>query len=556
MEHTDIQQAMYPRWTIEAYIDGQRVSVPGGLPARTLSSLRQRDTCTLAVTGLPATGKKQVMIIIILNDWLSTRFFTGYTSQHSLTYTSFSRSVALVDMLDLDRTVPTKITWNNTNWLTAVLAILTAAEIPQTMIEVIYEPTSTFKLGPVYPVIIEKTESLQSVFTDLLDFAGAAVYISPSGSIRVVDGSGIPMSTSTIVYAHAPNLSAGEFGVIDAGLTIEGDETLTNSFTATGPKTPTGAIPDATYTASGVIGKPQSRQYRFAQSDATCQAIASRELSRNARNRRNIWFSAPLNPCLLPGTTILFRFPALGMTVNTPAYVAEVTTSEDASMRVAIVTGPSLVDGYNTSIAAPVADFSMMVEHQTITLAGVPVMGYLVQCKDSSHDKAGYAIISRSWEATGPGATPTSFSWTQSVPEPTPKPDHYEQAIFLFTSLVGASIKLRVGSKSGEEAERTHTPTASTIEIFTRTVSVAAVEGWYVLIKSGWQAFETAGACTAVPPIAESGVLWAGFSSGALYKSLDALQTTPTLVCTFVGSIGCIWVNETDPLMILVGHGA
>lgn len=540
MEHRDVQQALFARWRVEAYLDGQRVNVVGGLPARTLSARRGRGTCTLPITGLPSSGKKTATVDLILNDIHTVRFFTGFTAERSATYASFSRSANLTDILNLDRAVPTAITWNNTAWSTALTAILAAGGLADVPVELDFDPGTTFRLGPVYPIIIPKTETLSSVFQELLDFAGAAAYVSPNGYIRIVDGSAVPMSTSAIIYAHGANLSAGEFGIIDAGLSIEGDESVISVFTATGPKTPAGAQPDGTFTAT-FSGKPESRQYRFAQSDTVCQAIASRELSRRARERTNLWFTAPLNPLLLPSATLLFRCTALGFPTNTPAYVAEVTTNDDASMRVALVTGPSLVDGYSTSIAPPVVDWSMTVESQSITLAGVPVTGYLVQCKDQSHDKAGYEITARAWTATGTGASPTSGS----APE----------LIFLFTSLEGASITLHVTSASGEEAERTRAPQASAVEVFTRTVSVAASDGWHVLIRTGWQSFTTAGACTAVPPINESGPLWAGFSSGALYQSLTALQTAPTLITTFSSGIGCLWVNEGTVTDILVGHG-
>ncbi|MEI8166000.1 MAG: hypothetical protein WCG26_06465, partial [Chloroflexales bacterium] len=307
------------------------------------------------------------------------------------------------------------------------------------------------------------------------------------------------------------------------------------------PKTPDGIKPDGTYTAAGVTGKPESKSYRFAQSDATCMAIAARELSRRARSRVNLWLTAPLNPLLLPAQTILFRCAALGYPTSVPAYVAEVTTTAEASMRVAIVTGPSLVDGYRTSIAPPVVDWAMTVESQSITLAGAPVTGYLVQCTDQSYDTAGYQITARAWTATGTGVSPASGT--------------SDQLIFLFTDLTGATITLHVTSESGEEAEQTRTVTAAAPEVFTRTVAVAADDGWHVLTSLGWTSFTAAGTCTAVPPINESGPLWAGFSSGALYKTTDALATAPTLATTFSSGVGCLWVNERNTTDILAGHG-
>jgi hypothetical protein len=187
----------------------------------------------------------------------------------------------------------------------------------------------------------------------------------------------------------------------------------------------------------------------------------------------------------------------------------------------------------------------MQIEQQLITLAGVPVTRAFVQCRDASRDRSGYKLTARAWTASGPDVSPASA--TADAP------------MFFFSSLVGASISLNVTSASGEAATVTKAPKALDTQVHTRVVSVASgAGGWQVLATtSGWRSFTGAGAdCTAVPPINETGPLWAGFANGAIYTSADALASTPTLSTTLAGGISCMWANEGDQNHILAGHGS
>jgi hypothetical protein len=223
----------------------------------------------------------------------------------------------------------------------------------------------------------------------------------------------------------------------------------------------------------------------------------------------------------------------------------EAATTADAAMRLVVSLGASLIDGYAHSITPPEVDFSMRVEHQLVTLAGVPVASYLVQCQDQSRDRSGRTITGLSWAATGPGASPASSS------DPAP--------IFLFTDLTGATISLTATSSSGEEATVTRTPIANELQVLTRVVTVATSGGWRVLANlQGWRQFAAPGgaSCTCVPAFNETGPLLSGWSSGAIYVTLDALASLPTLLVTLTGSIGCLFVNEGNPNHILAGHGS
>lgn len=528
-----------------AWVDGQPITLTE-LPTRTLSSLRGRSTCAVAVRDLPAGEAGKPAQVDLLVNGKSTRFFTGLTAERGSQAATMQRTTNLVDLLDLDKALPSQISWSHRSFPDAVRDLLTAAGIAAADIDSVFDPGSVYTLGDVYPIVLKTTENISQLFRTLMEFGGASAYVTPSGRVRVVDSPGIPASTSATIYADGADLDAGELGIFDAGVQLEGNESVISVYTATGPKTPSGAVPDGTFTASGIVGKPDGKSFRFAQTDAVCQAIAERELSRRARARVNLWISAPLNISLLPGDTILFRCARLGYAENKPAYVMEASTAADGGMRLIVSIGPSKVSGYASSIAPPEADFSMRVEHQLVTLAGVPVASYLVQCQDASRDRAGYAIASRAWVASGPGAAPTSSS------DPAP--------IFLFTDLTGTTIALTATSASGESATVTRTPKASDLQVLSRVVSAACgSSGWRVLATiAGWRSFAAPGgaSCTAVPGFNESGPLLSGWSSGAIYATSDALATLPALLTTLAGSIGALHVNEADRLDIIAGHGS
>lgn len=533
--------ALYKRWRATAWIDGVPMTLTE-LPTRVMSALRPRNTAAVRHTDALPGGGRAAMVDLTLDGTKTIRFFTGKTDQRSAQSSTWSRQSNLIDLLNLERAVPADITWSSTSFTDAVTDLLEAAGLSAADIDSIADPGSTYALGPVYAITITPRETIGAVLAELMAFGGTSLYVTPTGRVRVIDSPGIPASTSAWVYARGADLDAGELGITDAGFSIEGDEQVISTFTATGPKRPDGAIPDGTYTASGVSGTVDSRQYRFAQSDPVCLAIAQREVSRRARERVSLWVSAPLNPLLLPGATVRYRDAALGFTSDTPALVLEVATTAEAEMRMTLSLGASLVDGYGSSIAPPNVDFSMTVDQQLIGIAGAPAQRYQVQCRDQSGDRAGYEITARAWTATG-DVTPTSSSEAEPV--------------FSFASLEGAEITLAVTSESGESASLSRAPRALETQVLSRTVSVAAGSAWKVLYgTAGWRTYSPGGTCTAVPSFNDRGPLMAGFSGGQIYRSWDALATTPALVATLSGSVGCVFVNEGNPAQMLAGHGS
>ena len=540
----DIQTIRHREWSARAWIGGQAVTLVGGLPTRTITALRGRSTAQLELRDLPPEGDGlDVVIDLILDGYKVSRFFTGKTAPASFGSANVQRQVNVIDRVNLARALPAAITWDNTPFVDAVTELLAAAGVDETEIDSIFDPGVSFAVGAVDPVIITPRESIGSVMAELMAYGGTALIVTPTGRIRVIDSPGIPAADSALIYADGADVDAGELPIFDAGLQVEGNEDQVSIFTATGPTLSSGAVPDGTFTATGIVGKPDGKQYRFAQTDAVALIIAERELGRRARNRRTVWAEVPLNPGLLPGDTVLLRAPGVGLVENTPAIVMEAPTTDDARMRLVLSIGASATEGYGSSTPPPIVDFSIVVEAQQIVVAGAPANRSFVQVRDQSRDPLGFPLASRSWTATGTGATPTS----STDPEP----------LFSFSSLAGATISLQVTAQSGESATLTRAVETPLTTTTNRVVSVAAgANGWRVLTSAGWDDFaEPGGAdCTAVPPECSGILLYAGFDNGALYAVAGSLRgTTPSLAHTFADPVVALFANagEADELLAI-----
>ena len=530
---------VFKTWDAKAWIDGQPVEL-SAIPTRTMSLLRGRSTAALNIIGTPPTAGKSAYVEIWMwtdngtgFDWNLVSvagFFVGKTATSSLQAAPHTHTVNLVDTLDLNRELGSDVTWNAMPWHLALRNILTScAGIPAAGIEFDESLTtgSTYTLGAVYPITVSGRETAQNVVKRLLDFAGAAIYVEASGFVRIAPMAAIPGSTSQIIYAEKPQLlyDSYELGIFDASISIEGDEGITKRYTATGPTRPDGAIPNGTYAMEMAVGVAVSVQFPYAQSNDTCLAIATREMTKLARNRQNVSFDAPLNPTLMPGDTILFRCPRINYPTNTPMVVMEVATTADAGMKVAISGGASLIDGYGSSTKPPVADFGVMAETENVLVSGVSTQMYFIACRDNSRETNGGTLVTWSWEATHP----TGGTQTSTAQNPT-----FAFAVWDDT----LTISLTVTSDNGQSATTTRVPARDSA--YTRVLSVALLTEWKVQATNRlWKSFtlpqvlngsgtlvdQTA---TCIPPMCAGNYLYMGTDRGRVYRTRDMLATAPT----------------------------
>ncbi|MEI7646613.1 MAG: hypothetical protein WCJ55_20260, partial [Chloroflexales bacterium] len=433
------------------------------------------------------------------------------------------------------------------------------AGFPDAAITSIYDPGSDFTLGPIDPVTIPAETTVQAALDELLTFGGCGLFVLPDGTLTVVDAPGWAGATDATTPVYAFGATTEEFGFYNASRTIVGAESVVAQFTAKGNRLSTKKIADATFTLSGVSGTSVTETYNHLQTDACASAIAEREIVRRNREGTQVDVTAPLNPNLCPGDTVLFRHPELDFPENTGAIIVGIGSNGD-EMTMTLSVGAAPAAGDLTLIPPPSPNFTMRFEVQPVKLAGVLAIHTLVECTDTSTDPSGFAITGREWKAACSGTTkpePETVQWsydaTKTATEnPVPNP------VFVFPTLTGATVTLVVESGSGEgntKVQAVVEPTASAV--FTRTISVASgATGWRVLAGSqGWRSFMGAAACTAVPTINDQGPLLAGFANGEIRQTQDMLASEPPLLATLPAAVTCLWVNEGNPLLVLAGAG-
>ena len=511
------------------------------VPSRTLGTNQQRGTCTCRIRAFPdVPAGSPGYVYLFLNDE-NELFFTGIMDVRPISDNPPTYEVTLTDMQrEFAREVGERLVWNGQSFSDVVRDLLNRAGIPNNRITAIHNPGEAFAIGPNYPIEIEPDTTIEALLNELMEFGGTQLLVAADGTIEVRDAPGWPQDQPTLVYAYGANKAIEEFGILSSKRTVAGNESIVSEFKAYGPRRPDKQIPDATFRLAGVTGKKSSKQYRLCQTDQCARAIAEREIVRLNRQSTEVEVSAPLNPSIRPGDSLMFRNPILGWPTNTPAIVLAVSSSGDTmTMRISVGARPA--EGDVSHVPPPNASFTLRYEYQPIALAGVVAPRYVVEAISTASDPSGFSITRTEWSASCAGRVEPESSTEQ-------------RPIFVFETIENAQITLTVESSSGEGASHTQAVVPPSSEVFTRTLAVATPGGWKVLAGSvGWRSFESN--CTAVPGINDTGPLLGGFSNGKLYRTDDYLATPPTLLHTFPSAVRCIFVNEMNPQHMLVGAG-
>ena len=534
-------------WTASLLLAEQVVALAGDLPRRSLGFGQPRGTCSLATQTFPdVAAGTAAKVLITLNGAYTTTFFTGRVDARPISDLPLSYELGLVDSLArLSVPLGTALTWNGQSFADGVRALLTRAGVANEEIGTIFSPGAAYTLGPIDPIVIPGARLVSEALSELLAYGGAGLFVLPDGTLTVVDQPGWPRPPDASTPVYAFGASGDEMGCFSARRTVVGAESVVATFTAKGPRLSTKRIADATFTVSGLSGKTVTETYPLLQTDACARAIAEREIVRRNRAATEVDVACPLNPNLQPGETVWFRHPELGFPSSTVASIIGIATSGD-EMTMNLSVGAQPADGELSRIPPPAPAFTMRYEVQPVSLAGILATATVVEATNTSTDPSGLGITSLQWTAVCSGDR-----------QPEPSSSSEPQPIFVFPTLEGAQLTLAVESSSGEGADLTRAISPPPAEIFTRALSVAAGgAGWRVLAgATGWRSFTTAGACTAVPGINDTGPLLAGFAGGELYRSSDYLASAPELLFTFPSAVGSIFVNEANPQEILVSAG-
>lgn len=522
------------KWLARVWLSGQPYTLTD-LPDRD-TQLKGRSVCTISTIGLPVLQGGETAVVDIQLNGVWQRFFTGVVDQRSAKAAPISRVVHLIDELrKLDSAADAEITWSSTSFPDAVEDLLTAAGI--TNIGDIFDPGLT--LGSEEDIVISPDENLNSVMDELLKYGGAAIFVDANGTVQVVDDSGIPTESGAADYKESADRSSGEYPFYSVEEVLSGIEQVVSIFTAKGPTRADGVTPTFTFTIEGVNGIAQGMEYRFIQTAAAAETIAEREAARRARVKRTLSLEGPSNPNLRPGQTIRVYSPLVGYDELTPGLIRQASVN-GVDMRLTLEIGPSLVDGF-TNQQAPVADFTMLVEAEPIIVGGVPVIRYLVQCRDQSYDPDG-EIVNREFTPSAGGSPVNSTS---------------ETPIFIFSSLSGATITLEVEDAEGFISTTTKDVPSGVEDILTRQISVACGSvGWKILLDgtAGFVTYARGGTeCRSVPPFNENGRLIAGWEDDTI-TYLDENNEMQILWQGTGNSVNALYVNEGDPLHILAAR--
>ncbi len=561
-------RARHKTWSASVVINAVAYTIVNQLPSRSMGSDRVRSTCSFVVREYPECAAGDVATVLLTMNGETVPFFVGQVDSRPMQDDSGVWTVNLVDAQHLlTKTKTYKTSWRNVPFTTAITKLLDLAGIPAELRGTIFDPGATFMLGPNYAIKFKGEYVVLDLLNELLDWAGCSILVGTLGKINIIAAKVFPIDAEAVYsYCHAADMStATELGFTSASRTIGGFEGATRSFKASGPRRPDRQIPDATFTVFGMVGgKDEEKAYQLIQTNECAEAIAEREIVRLNRISTEVQVDGPLNANLRPGDTVMFRDPLLEYSELIGAIVLTTSTSSDAGMTMLLSVGPEPPPGDITLIPPPGPNFSYTFDRQLIGLVGAPAVRTLVQCHDSSSDPSGFAITKLSWTATCAGSvTPLAVEWSAAADTdvdltPTQRAQQLagKNPVFVFSTLDGASITLIAESTSGEGGSTTKSINPPESEVVTRVLAVAAPEGWRILADAaGWRMYNPGSACTAVPNINVASPPLGGFSNGNIYETLDLLFTPPRLVATLTGQVNGLFVNLTDPSIVLAAHG-
>jgi hypothetical protein len=511
---------------------------------------RDRSSCNVLLKDLVTLAGGEPAYVDVTCNGTPRRYFTGFARRDVSSVGSDSGLVYRYQLIDqlgaLDRSPDTAITWSNRGFTDAVTDLLTAAGLSSSQIGPLYDPGSTYNLGTFDDITIETDENLSSVMRELMEFGGTAIWVSNTGIVRVSDYTGIPVANSSITYAWNP--SGSERPIYDVRQQFGNIDAIVSSFTATGPTRSDGTEPNGTFTASGITGKHDGSNYRFAQSSAVCQAIAEREVIRRARVKQILSLDAMYDPDLMPGRTTKVQVSQF-LGINDVAFVESISANADL-MTITYIFGQSRVPGEGFSVyPPPYADFTFTLEAELIDTGGSLEKRLIVQC-DASASYVAQGTIGYSWSVSGATPDPASIP---AVVDPIFALDTGDPA--------GVSVTLTVSDGIATPQPVTKALDSPDVQTITRVLSIAkASNGWRILrdINTGYEDFTRAGqSCDATAKFSANGPLLSGWDDGAVY-SWDPEGGSATLLWTEPSGTGItsIYRNQETAEDITVTAGA
>jgi hypothetical protein len=348
------------RWHARCFIDGIEHTVEGSL-TRSMSLEQPRSSCSVQLKNIlpeDVAGKKCWIDISISPGGTGARwrrFFTGYAAPDSASRPPVSNALNIVDALwKLDRSPIDNFTFWGTPLSLAYRVVLTGAgigvaEVANPVLPAGWDDGVISIVAPIDYVTIEATENLLSIFNELNEYAGLAPLVMPDGQVRLFSKVAVPEEEPSVHYSSDKDTITDDMyriyriergvGMFDQAVT----RVIASGNTRTDGWTPAGMWE---FASEDIRGKTDSRSGRWYQTDAQCVAVARRELQRLVSITRTYTITAPTDPDVMPGMSILVTSPKYSL-VTEPMRIISVNVA-GAEMTLTCSAGPRLLGSGET----------------------------------------------------------------------------------------------------------------------------------------------------------------------------------------------------------------
>lgn len=270
----------------------------------------------------------------------------------------------------------------------------------------------------------------------------------------------------------------------------------------------------------------------------SCEEVARWKVQETNRRQHVVSFRTPRHELIAPGMTV--KVESARLNVNTLLWVRGVDCEIDEagvfSQHLTCVGGEGSTAPLDT-LAPPIADFSVLVEVESVVIAGTETTIYVVHSEDTSIPWRG-TIATRLWSASA-GTVMT--------------PNNGDRFTVVLTSLTGVTISLQVTDSHGQTDTRTKTIDVAVAE------SARVARRLYTASSTHFEALDGVQWRTDTPSIGSVTVVGNGPVAAAgdrLLVTADDLATGAVESQPFGAGIPitAIWVEtDVDASRILLG---
>jgi hypothetical protein len=213
------------------YIDGNEIASLTEPPTITESLAQFCATAELRFSAVPDEVRpgSAVRIVETING-IATTIFTGSIIRPERTSWPPRTTLYAADVLwAATLPSPDELSWSSTDDATVIEELLESVDITAHRIE-----SSNWTLGTLYPVLLPRRATPQSLIQRIDALAGFVTLASGSGVVYRIELPLYPGAATAAAFAYARNPGAGEYGVISASRGGDGIDGIRNRVEITG----------------------------------------------------------------------------------------------------------------------------------------------------------------------------------------------------------------------------------------------------------------------------------------------------------------------------------